>query len=137
MAEVGRQDLEVQIPGTFEVFYREEYPSVVALAYGLSGGAWAEDLAQEAFLRAHTDWARVGQMDAPSAWVKRVVINLAMSRFRRLRSEAAARLRPVTTVRALEHSTAESEAFWPEPENYLEKPVEADELAREIKKFLG
>jgi len=25
----------------------------------------------------------------------------------------------------------------PEPENYLEKPVEADELAREIKKFLG
>ena len=24
----------------------------------------------------------------------------------------------------------------PEPENYLEKPVEADELAREIKKFL-
>ena len=25
----------------------------------------------------------------------------------------------------------------PEPENYLEKPVEADELAREIKKLLG
>jgi twitching motility two-component system response regulator PilH len=25
----------------------------------------------------------------------------------------------------------------PEPENYLEKPVEPDELAREIKKFLG
>jgi two-component system, OmpR family, phosphate regulon response regulator PhoB len=25
----------------------------------------------------------------------------------------------------------------PEPESYLEKPVEADELAREIKRFLG
>ncbi|MCB2145444.1 MAG: response regulator [Deltaproteobacteria bacterium] len=25
----------------------------------------------------------------------------------------------------------------PEPENYMEKPVEPDELAREIKKFLG
>ncbi len=25
----------------------------------------------------------------------------------------------------------------PEPENYLEKPVEPDELAREIKKYLG
>ncbi|MBC2712539.1 MAG: response regulator [Desulfosarcina sp.] len=25
----------------------------------------------------------------------------------------------------------------PEPDNYLEKPVEPDELAREIKKFLG
>ncbi len=25
----------------------------------------------------------------------------------------------------------------PEPENYLEKPVEPDDLAREIKKFLG
>lgn len=47
MAEVERQDQEVQIPGRFEAFYREEYPAVVALVYGLTDTAWsAEDLAQ-------------------------------------------------------------------------------------------
>jgi hypothetical protein len=51
MAEVERRDSEVQVPGRFDAFYREEYSSVVSLVCGLSGSAWAaEDLAQEAFL---------------------------------------------------------------------------------------
>lgn len=115
MAEVERRDPAVQIPGQFEVFYREEYPSVVALVYGLSGSWWAaEDLAQEAFLRAHDDWARVGLMASPSAWVRRVAMNVAMSRFRRLRAEAAARLRLVPPSASLEANTADHEAFWRE-----------------------
>jgi|FLYL01.1.fsa_nt_gi DNA-directed RNA polymerase specialized sigma24 family protein len=56
MAEVERQDQEVQVPGRFEAFYRKEYPAVVALVLGLTGSSWAaEDLAQVAFLRAHDD----------------------------------------------------------------------------------
>lgn len=115
MAEMEPRGPEVQIPGQFEVFYREEYSSVVALAYGLSGSSWAaEDLAQEAFLRAHSDWARVGTMASPSGWVRRVAMNLAMSRFRRIRSEAAARLRLVPTSASWEATTADHEAFWRE-----------------------
>ena len=60
MGEVERGHPEVQVPGRFEAFYRREYPSVVALVHGLSGSAGlAEDLAQEAFLRAYTGWDRV------------------------------------------------------------------------------
>jgi RNA polymerase sigma-70 factor (ECF subfamily) len=115
MAELERRDSEVQVPGRFDAFYREEYSSVVSLVYGLSGSAWAaEDLAQEAFLRAHNDWARVGQMASPSGWVRRVAMNLAMSRFRRLRSEAAVRMRLVPASSSVEASAADYEAFWDE-----------------------
>ena len=56
---------------------------MVALTWALSGNRWAaEDLAQEAFVRAHRDWNSVEQMDSPNAWVRRVAINLARSRFR-------------------------------------------------------
>jgi RNA polymerase sigma-70 factor (ECF subfamily) len=95
-----------RIPGRFEEFFQEEYRQMVALAYALTG-RWdvAEDLAQDGLLRAHRDWQRVGAMESPGAWMRRVVTNLAMSRFRRLRSEAAAALR----------LTVETEAPPPEP----------------------
>lgn len=115
MAEVEPQDPDVQVPGRFEAFYREEYPAVVALMYGLTGIAWvSEDLAQEAFLRAYRDWTRIGQTPTADAWVKRVALNLAVSRFRRLRSEAAAKLRLVPESTAMQPPTAESQAFWEE-----------------------
>lgn len=67
---------------------------MTALAYALTG-RWdvAEDLTQEAFLRAHRDWKRVGAMEAPGGWLRRVVTNLALSRWRRMRAEAVAHLR--------------------------------------------
>jgi RNA polymerase sigma-70 factor (ECF subfamily) len=126
MAEVERQDPEVRVPGRFDVLYREEYRSVVALTYGLSGSTWAaEDLAQEAFLRAHRDWGRVGQMAAPGAWVRRVAMNLAISRFRRARAETAARLKLVPGVSALEPWTPGSEAFWLEVRKLPRRQAEA------------
>ena len=82
-----------RFPGSFDAFYRIEYPRVVALTYALGGRAAAEDLAQEAFLRAHRDWERVGRMEAPRAWVRRVAVNLCRSRWRRIRSEAVEVLR--------------------------------------------
>jgi RNA polymerase sigma-70 factor (ECF subfamily) len=87
-AEAPRQ------PEAFEDFYRREYRAVVALVYGLSGSRTAaEDIAQEAFLAAHRDWARVGAMEHRGAWVRRVAANLAVSSFRTRLLEARALVR--------------------------------------------
>ncbi len=102
----------VRLPGEFEAFYRDEYAAVVNV---LSGSRWAaEDIVQEAFLRAYRDWARVGRMGSPQAWVRRVAINLSHSRFRRLRSEASARLRLSARMSALDPLPSQEEAFWDE-----------------------
>jgi RNA polymerase sigma-70 factor (ECF subfamily) len=78
-------------PEAFEDFYGREYLAVVGLAYALSGSRWgAEDLAQEAFMAAHRDWARIGLYDKPGAWVRRVVANLSVSSLRRRAAEARA-----------------------------------------------
>jgi RNA polymerase sigma-70 factor, ECF subfamily len=79
---------ELHMPEDFEVFYREMYAPVVAIVYGLTRNGWvAEEIAQEAFLRAYRDWFRVVRMESPSGWVRRVALNLACSRFRRVRAE--------------------------------------------------
>jgi len=106
---------DVQVPDSFEIFYRQEFASVVALAYGLSGSRHvAEDLAQDAFLRVHSDWNRVRDMASPAGWVRRIVINLARSRFRRLRSEATARLRLGGPSVTMMEPSFESDEFWRE-----------------------
>lgn len=79
---------------TFEAFYQREVRSVVGLAYVLSGsGMAAEDLAQEGFIAALRHWDRIGHYDDPGAWVRRVVSNRSVSRFRRLAAEGRARMR--------------------------------------------
>lgn len=113
MSDTGYHE-PVRVPGSFDAFYRSEYPGVAALLYTLTGSKWvADDLAQEAFLRAHRDWDEVGRMEFPGRWARRVGINLAMSRFRRLRAETQALLklgRPPTSIDApLE---PEFEEFW-------------------------
>jgi RNA polymerase sigma-70 factor (ECF subfamily) len=50
----------------------------------------AEDAVQEAFGRLWKRWESLSAYDRPEAWVRRVAINLAISRWRRLR-----RLRPL------------------------------------------
>ena len=107
---------DVRVPDSFEVLYRQNYAAVVGLVYALSGSrSVAEDLAQEAFLRAHRDWTRVSEMDHPDGWVRRVAMNLARSWLRRLRSETMARLRIGSeSAMSPQHADLESEAFWKE-----------------------
>jgi RNA polymerase sigma-70 factor (ECF subfamily) len=78
---------------SFDDFYATESPSLLALAVALlmSRDA-AADAVQEAFLRAYRDWPRVSGMDRPGAWVRRVLINLAIDLHRRRRREAAVML---------------------------------------------
>jgi RNA polymerase sigma-70 factor (ECF subfamily) len=74
----------------FTSFYRRQLPALVAVATAMTGAGVGEEIAQEALLRAHRDWARVARYDKPGAWVRRVAINLALSQRRRLSSEAKA-----------------------------------------------
>lgn len=81
----------VSADGTFDAFYRREYRPLVGLALALTGKREvAEDLVQEAMLRTHARWNQVATMERPDLWVRRVLVNLATSRGRRLAAEARA-----------------------------------------------
>jgi RNA polymerase sigma factor (sigma-70 family) len=104
----------VRLPGRFEHFYLQEYPRVVELVYALSGSrAGAEDIAQEAFLRAYRDWDRVGSYEHQAAWVRRVAANLATSGLRRrlIEARALARLAGRREL-ALDPLPADNAEFW-------------------------
>lgn len=78
----------------FAVFFRAEYPGLVALATAVTGDRQAgEDVAAETMSRAYRRWARVGRYDKPGAWTRRVAVNLLHSRRRKLGSEVRALLR--------------------------------------------
>jgi RNA polymerase sigma-70 factor, ECF subfamily len=86
-ADVDPLDPTAESEG-FEAFYLREYHAVVRLAYALSGSRLAaEDLAQEAFLRAFRDWEAIRQ---PSAWVRKVTVRRAGRTARRRLLEARA-----------------------------------------------
>ena len=103
----------VRLPERFEAFYEREYHRVVGFAYAVAG-SWeaAEDATQEAFLRAHREWERVGRFDQPGAWVRRVAANLAVSAFRRRLSEARALVRLAARRQPDPPLHAEAVDFW-------------------------
>jgi RNA polymerase sigma-70 factor (sigma-E family) len=75
----------------FEAFYRAERRRVLAVVVLLTGDqASAEDVVQDAFAAALRRWATVSTYDRPGDWVKRVAVNRAISRFRRVRNERLA-----------------------------------------------
>ena len=81
-------------PAAFEAFYAAEYTRLLQLAYVLSGSrAVAEELVQEAMLRVYRHWPKVATYDKPGAWARRVLVNLATSRGRKVTAEARAMVR--------------------------------------------
>ena len=98
--------------GSFDVTYRRELPTMIALATTMTGDTHlGADIAYEAMLRLYREWTRVGAMERPGAWVRRVVINLAIDarRSRMRESLAISRLNPNPTTDAAEPT---SEQFW-------------------------
>ncbi|MGH2752543.1 MAG: SigE family RNA polymerase sigma factor [Actinomycetota bacterium] len=88
-------------------FIEAEYPRLVGLLGFYTGDPWiAEELAQEALVRLWQHWRKVRRLDNPSAWLNRVAINLANSRYRRLVSERKAQAR-MEQERPAEESSAE------------------------------
>jgi len=74
----------------------------------------AEEVTQEAFYRAYRDWDRVGRMAQPGAWTRRVALNLAVGRWRRIRSEARAVLRLAPATESPGPSDPVTDRFWDE-----------------------
>lgn len=71
-------------PPELVAFCEREHPRLVgALTLYCGERAAAEELAQEALAAACERWERVGRMERPGAWVHRVAVNAAHSRFRR------------------------------------------------------
>lgn len=76
---------------TFESFFLAEYPRLVALLLVWTDSRpTAEDLAQDALIRAEADWERVRGLDVPAAWVRRVALNRSMNERRRMRRQHGA-----------------------------------------------
>jgi RNA polymerase sigma-70 factor (ECF subfamily) len=102
MTEEGRRgDPVIRRLEPFADFYRREFPRMVTIACAVSGSRLAaEDIAQEALIEAERRWDVVGRYDKPGAWVRRVTIQRASKRLRRLRVEAAAMLKlgPVDAI---------------------------------------
>jgi RNA polymerase sigma-70 factor (ECF subfamily) len=102
-------------PLEFRAFYAEHLRDVTGLAYTLTG-SWhaAEDVAQEAFVRAYRAWSRIAAYERPDSWVRTVAANLAASRGRRLAAEARAlmRLRSRRTDIAPDPLPEDADSFW-------------------------
>lgn len=101
-----------QPPDDLVRFYEREYPRLVgALDLFLGDLQSAEDVAQEALLRAMRDWKRVRELDLPGAWTRRVALNLATSRLRRrgIRRRALDRLGATETAPAVDPMEARDE----------------------------
>jgi RNA polymerase sigma-70 factor (ECF subfamily) len=71
-------------PGdAFRRLFERTGRSLLAQAYLLTGDRQeSQDLVQEAFLRAWRNWDRVATLDNQQAWLRRVLYNLAVNRWR-------------------------------------------------------
>ncbi len=71
---------------SFEAFFKATSVRLMAQAYALTGNVQeAKDLTQETLTRAWEKWDDVAQYEQPEAWARKVLHNLAVSRWRRLR----------------------------------------------------
>lgn len=69
---------------TFEQAYARHYPAVVRSAWAICRDrARAEELAQEAFVRAYRRWARLERGGYVEPWLHRAAMNLAITHVQR------------------------------------------------------
>lgn len=93
----------------FADFYAATWPRTLACTYALTGdrGA-AEEIAQEAYVKAWTHWRKVSHYDQPAAWVRQVATRQAINRWRRTKVAGAwlARTRPESPAPPPDGTTA-------------------------------
>ena len=69
---------------TFEEFAASRLPAVLKFAAVLAGDrATAEDLAQEVLVRAYSRWDKIGCLDRPEFYVRKMILNEFLSWHRR------------------------------------------------------
>jgi RNA polymerase sigma-70 factor (sigma-E family) len=75
-----------QCEADFEAFVVSRGPALLRFAFLLTADAHlAQDLVQEALIKAHRRWSANAQADHPEAYVRRIMVNQHLS-WRRLRS---------------------------------------------------
>ncbi len=83
----GREATPVSAAVEFREIFRVSYSRLVVQLYGVTGdAAEAEDLVQEAFVRAAAAGSRFLTVDNHEAWLRTVAINLQRSRWRKQRN---------------------------------------------------
>lgn len=66
--------------------FRSEFPGVVRTVFLIvNDRGRAEEIAQDAFLKLHQNWAKVSNYDKPGAWVRRIAIRMAVRQANRER----------------------------------------------------
>jgi RNA polymerase sigma factor (sigma-70 family) len=88
-------DLRSSPPGAsfsgFERFFREEYPAVVRIAFGVVGDAQAaQDVAQDVFISAFKRFPEPGESDHARAWVRAAAAHTALNAIRGERRQRSA-----------------------------------------------
>ena len=119
----------------------DEWAVVFRTAYLITGDrAEAEDLTQEAFLRAYERWSTVSTLDRPQAWLQRVVVNLALSWRRRVgvRRRLRLELPPLQELGPIDHDVVDAlRALPPRQRMALVLRFFADQSIEEVATTLG
>ena len=90
MTDVDADDRTAEDRGSLAVLYERHASDAVRLAYLITGDREAaRDLAQDAFVRVIGRFRHLRSPDAFEAYLRRTVVNLSTSRFRRLGLERA------------------------------------------------
>src|SRR5882724_3513675 len=83
-SSISPSELRRAAPDDFDAVFVARYDGLVrSLATGFANRSRAEEAVQEAFVRAYSRWRRVGRLDDPVGWVRRVAINLLVDEVRR------------------------------------------------------
>lgn len=101
--------MERRPPDELTAFVRREHPRLVAaMTLLLDDRAVAEEVAQEALLRAASRWERVSTLASPGGWTHRVAVHLATSQLRRraLERRTRSRFRAEEVEEAVDSATA-------------------------------
>lgn len=96
---------------TFEEFAATRLPAVLRFAGVLAGDrALAEDVVQEVLIRVHRQWGRIGGLDHPEQYVRKMVLNEYLSwRRRSWRMIPRGDTREVDDRQTLDYATAHAE----------------------------
>ncbi|MEP7203028.1 MAG: sigma-70 family RNA polymerase sigma factor [Ilumatobacteraceae bacterium] len=106
---------------SFEDLYLREYSGLIAVATALSGRD-AEDLVQDAMVRALVSWEKVRRLERPGGWCHRVLVNLCRSRWRRLVTEARFLSRQRREESSMPGPSDDVMAFWSAVRELPERP---------------
>jgi len=74
------------VASEYDDVYAALWPRLVRTAYAVSGDLGvAEDAAQTAFAKAYRSWRRISRLEAPEAYLRRMVVNEVLNDHRKAR----------------------------------------------------